>query len=263
MVVPSGRFAVTMCVTVGLPSVIVPVLSSSTVRTCDSRSSASPLRIRMPCSAAFPVPTRIAVGVASPSAQGQAMISTVTSAMVEKSTAGSGPKSNHATNAVMASAITIGTNTPATRSASRWIGALVDCASSTSWTIWPSAESLPTRVARNVTLPVVFSVAPITSSPIFLGTGIGSPVSIDSSTADAPSVTMPSTGIFSPDFTMTRSPGTTASTGSSVSLPSRTTCAAFALSPASRRIASDVRPLARASSSLPSRMSAMIAETAS
>ena len=125
----------TICVTVGRPSVIVPVLSSSTVRTLDRRSSASPLRIKMPSSAAFPVPTRIAVGVASPSAQGQAMIRTVMSATVEKTSAGSGPKSNHAMNAAMAMAITIGTNTPATWSAKRWIGAFVDCASSTSCTI--------------------------------------------------------------------------------------------------------------------------------
>ena len=112
--VPSGRFAVTMWVTAGRPSVMVPVLSSSTVRTRARRSSASPLRIKMPCSAAFPVPTRIAVGVASPRAHGQAMISTVTSATVENTIAGAGPKSNHATNAAIARAITIGTNTPAT-----------------------------------------------------------------------------------------------------------------------------------------------------
>ena len=183
--------------------------------------------------------------------------------MVENSTAGSGPTSNHTTNAAIAQAITIGTNTPATRSANRWTGALPDCASSTSRTIWPRAESLPTRTARNVTLPVVFTVAPITSSPIRFGTGNGSPVSIDSSTADAPSVTTPSTGIVSPGLTITRSPGTTASTASSVSLPSRCTCAVRARRPARRRIAADVRPLARASSRRPSRMSAMIADTAS
>ena len=34
----------------------------------------------MPCSAALPVPTMIAVGVARPSAQGQAMISTAIAA---------------------------------------------------------------------------------------------------------------------------------------------------------------------------------------
>ena len=218
--VPSGFLAVTMCVTAGRPSVIVPVLSSSTMRTFASRSSASPLRMRMPYSAAFPVPTRIAVGVASPNAQGQAMIKTLTNATVANTTArasGGGPKSNQPTKAAMASAMTIGTNTPATRSASFWIGALVACASSTSCTIWPSAVSLPTRVTRKVTLPVVLSVPPITSSPGFFATGIGSPVIIDSFTADAPSVTTPSTGIFSPGLMMTRSPTTTASTGISVS----------------------------------------------
>ena len=110
-------------------------------------------------------------------------------------------------------------------------------------------------------LPVVFRVAPMTSSPIFLATGIGSPVSIDSSTADAPSVTTPSTAIFSPGLTITRSPGTSVSTAISASLPPRTTWAVFARSPARRRIACDVRPLALASSSRPSRMRAMMAHT--
>ena len=72
-------------------------------------------------------------------------------------------------------------------------------------------------------LPVVFTVAPMTASPIFLETGIGSPVSIDSSTAEAPSVTTPSTAIFSPGLTITRSPGTRASTATSASRPSRAT----------------------------------------
>src|SRR2546428_121935 len=139
------------------------------------------------------------------------------------------------------------------------MGAFVACASSTSWTIWASAVSLPTRVARKVTLPDRLTVAPMTSSPIFFATGRGSPVSIDSSTAEAPSVTTPSTGIFSPGFTMTRSPGTTSSTGIATSLPSRTTCAALARSPARWRIAAEVRPRARASSSRPSRISAMMA----
>ena len=119
MGVPSGFFAVMMCVTAGLPSVTVPVLSSSTVRTRDSFSSVSALRMRMPCSAAFPVPTSSAVGVAKPRAQGQAMIRTVTSAIVAKRRAGSGPTSNHTTKAAIARAMTIGTNTPATRSAMR------------------------------------------------------------------------------------------------------------------------------------------------
>ena len=55
-------------------------------------------------------------------------------------------------------------------------------------------------------LPVVLIVPPITSSPIFVETGIGSPVTIDWSTAEEPSVTTPSTGIRSPGLMITTSP---------------------------------------------------------
>ena len=65
---------------VGLPSVNVPVLSITSVSTFSSRSSASALRIRMPAAAPRPTPTMIDIGVARPSAQGQAMISTETAA---------------------------------------------------------------------------------------------------------------------------------------------------------------------------------------
>ena len=71
-------------------------------------------------------------------------------------------------------------------------------------------------------------------------------------------MTTPSTGIFSPGRTMTTSPTCTSSTGTSTSLPSRSTRAVFAFSPRSLRMASEVWPFARASSSRPSRMSAMI-----
>ena len=49
-------------------------------------------------------------------------------------------------------------------------------------------------------------VPPITRSPAAFSTGIGSPVTIDSSTALAPSSTTPSTGTFSPGRTRSRSP---------------------------------------------------------
>ncbi len=71
-------------------------------------------------------------------------------------------------------------------------------------------------------------------------------------------MTTPSTGIFSPGRTMTTSPTCTSSTGTSASLPSRSTRAVFAFSPRNLRMASDVCPFARASSRRPSRMSAMI-----
>ncbi len=63
-------------VTTGLPSVIVPVLSNTTVWIFCVISNASPLLIKMPFSAPLPVPTIIAVGVAKPNAHGQAMTKT-------------------------------------------------------------------------------------------------------------------------------------------------------------------------------------------
>ena len=62
----------------GLPSVTVPVLSSTTVVTRPAISSAWASLIRMPNSAPRPLATRIAVGVASPNAQGHATTSTAT-----------------------------------------------------------------------------------------------------------------------------------------------------------------------------------------
>ena len=51
-------------------------------------------------------------------------------------------------------------------------------------------------------------VPPITRSPMVLVTGINSPVTIDSSSAERPSVTLPSTGTFSPGRMRRRSPTT-------------------------------------------------------
>ena len=62
----------------GLPSVSVPVLSTTSVSTFSSTSSASAFRISTPACAPRPVPTMIDIGVARPSAHGQAMISTAT-----------------------------------------------------------------------------------------------------------------------------------------------------------------------------------------
>ncbi len=67
-------------VTLGLPSVSVPVLSTTRVSTLAKRSSASAFLISTPAWAPRPVATMIDIGVASPSAQGQAMISTETAA---------------------------------------------------------------------------------------------------------------------------------------------------------------------------------------
>ena len=140
----------------------------------------------------------------------------------------------------------------------RWMGALDPWASSTSLMIWASTVSFPTLVASNLNVPVLFRVAPITWSPRRFSTGRLSPVSMDSSTAEAPSRTTPSTGTFSPGRTITRSPIWTSSVGMSVSSPFRMTRAVFAWSPIRRLIASLVRPLAIASSRRPKRIRVMI-----
>ncbi len=74
---PATRTATTL----GLPSVSVPVLSTTIVSTFSKRSSASAFLMSTPACAPRPTPTMIDIGVASPSAQGQAMISTETAAM--------------------------------------------------------------------------------------------------------------------------------------------------------------------------------------
>ena len=70
----------TIATTFGLPSVSVPVLSTTSVSTFSMRSSASAFLISTPSCAPRPTPTMIDIGVARPSAQGQAMISTLTAA---------------------------------------------------------------------------------------------------------------------------------------------------------------------------------------
>ena len=109
---------------------------------------------------------------------------------------GSGPQTYQATNAAIATTTTAGTNHADTTSASRWIGARVRWASPTIRTICASTVSLPTRSARITKLPVPLMVAPVTRRPASLTTGVGSPVSIDSSTVLRPSTTMPSAGIL-------------------------------------------------------------------
>ena len=81
----------TTAVTRGRPSVRVPVLSTTSVSTFSSRSSASAFLISTPDRAPRPTPTMIDIGVASPSAHGQAMISTETAAIMAKANRGSGP----------------------------------------------------------------------------------------------------------------------------------------------------------------------------
>ena len=63
----------------------------------------------MPCSAPLPVPTMIAVGVARPRAQGQAMISTATAVSSANVIAGDGPIASQTANEPSAMTSTAGT----------------------------------------------------------------------------------------------------------------------------------------------------------
>ena len=144
---PSSRGAGMMSVTSGAPRVIVPVLSSTMTSTSRRFSSASAPLKRMPSSAPLPVPTMMATGVASPSAQGQLMTTTETAAVKglvgvpgrrEPCDEGDGTRSRGQA----------GTKTAATLSAMRAMGALVALASSTSRMMRARLVSAPTRVAR-------------------------------------------------------------------------------------------------------------------
>ena len=127
-----------------------------------NRSSASASLISTPAAAPRPTPTMIDIGVARPSAQGQAMISTETAATRAWAARGSGPTAIQTTKATAATAITAGMNQPETRSARRWIGARLRWASATMRTIWESRVSAPTFSARMTNEPVLFS-APATT----------------------------------------------------------------------------------------------------
>ncbi len=204
-------------VTAGSPRVNVPVLSSTTVSILPASSNASASRMIIPFSAALPVPTIIAVGVARPSAHGQATTSTATAFIRANSKAGSGPQKNQSKNEIIEMAKTTGTKYPVTVSAYFWIGALDDCASSTNFMTVARKVSEPTLVARNLKAPVLLMVAPTTASPTFLSTGMDSPVTMDSSRAEYPSMIIPSTGTFSPGLTSRISPTLTSSIGTSIS----------------------------------------------
>ncbi len=234
------------------PRVSVPVLSKRTVSIDRERSNTSASLNSTPSSAPRPDPTMIAVGVARPRAHGQAMINTAVALRMASTT--SAPEASQATSVTAATAITNGTNTPATRSASFCTGARDACASSTSRTTWARAVSAPTASATTTTRPCWLMVAPYTLSPAALSTGIDSPVSMDSSKADAPSTMAPSVGTLAPGRMTMRSPGTTSSTGTRCSRPSRRTTASVAPSSSSEVMASVALRLALASKKRPRRM---------
>ncbi|SIC57010.1 Uncharacterised protein [Mycobacteroides abscessus subsp. abscessus] len=137
------------------PVVTVPVLSSTTVSMSLTFSSTSGPLISTPSCAPRPVPTRMAVGVANPSAHGQAMINTATAAV--NAEASGLPRAAQATNVNAEIPSTTGTNTDDTRSASRCTCALPVCASDTNRAIRASCVSAPTLLARTTIRPWVFT----------------------------------------------------------------------------------------------------------
>ena len=166
----------------------------------------------MPLSAPLPAPTSNAAGVAIPRAHGQAMITTETKASKDEARP-IPPRKYHVRADPVAIRMTNGTKKAEIRSASRCNGAFPICASSTSFAICERTVSCPTFVARIFSSPVSLIVAPITSLPAVLSRGRLSPVIMDSSAAELPSTTTPSTGIRSPGRTTRTSSTWTCSTG--------------------------------------------------
>src|SRR4030042_722719 len=110
-----------MSVTDGSPLVSVPVLSKHRVVVLRALSTYSPLRSSRPSSAPLPTPASIAVGVAMPKAQGQAIKST---ASKTKKAAEKPLVMYQKLNETAATVKIIGTNLATIRSANFWTGAL-------------------------------------------------------------------------------------------------------------------------------------------
>lgn len=124
--------------------------------------------------------------------------------------------------------------------------------------MFASVVFFPTCVAFIFRSPCLFIVAPMTASPCFFATGTLSPVIADSSTADIPWTTMPSTGIRCPGFIISMSPVLTSSMGICFSIPSRRIVAVCGCRLMSCLSASDAFPLTTASSHLPRSMNVMM-----
>ena len=144
-------------------------------------------------------------------------------------------------------AIITGTNTPTTRSTVAWIGNFSACAFSTMRTIRAKTVSVPVARTSIQNVPSALIVPPMTSSPISLATGTGSPVNIDSSTSELPSMTTPSTATRSPGRMRKTSPTPMVEMGTVRSSPSTIWFAVSGRNFINASIAAPVLPLARAS----------------
>ena len=197
-----------------------------------------------------PVPTMIATGVASPSAQGQEI--TRTAIPHDIAVSKPPPVKSHTTKVKTATPITAGTKIPAILSASFAMGALEAEASSTRRMIWERVVSSPTLVARQTSRPALFMVADTTGSPGLFSTGMLSPVIAASLMLEVPSSITPSTGIRLPGFTTNKSFFISCSVGISFSVPSAMRrIAVLGDRSISFSMASPVFPLERVSRYLP------------
>ena len=249
--------------TVGWPSVNVPVLSSTTTFTFRICSRATASFIKICWLAALPIPTIRAVGVASPKAHGQAITNTETADSMAYEKYSVPPITIQSTKVSTAMPSTTGTKIPVTRSTIRCTGALLPCASCTMRMMRARTVSLPTCDALMMNEPRWLMVPASTLSPFFLSTGIGSPLIMLSSTKESPSARTPSTGICSPGRTTTRSSTCNWSIKISSSIPLRNTRATFGCNPMSFLIAAVVLPFARSSINLPVSTKAIITTEAS
>ena len=224
-------------------------------------SSAAASRNSRPRRAARPVATRMAVGVASPSAHGQAMTST---AMACTSPSPASPNHAQAAAVAMARPTTTGTKTPEMRSANRWIGGLAACAARTRRTMPASTVSRPVAVARASSSAPTLSVPAKTASPCLRATGSDSPVSMDSSRwaaemcSSLSTNSTPSTGTDSPVGTRNVSPGSSVAASTSCQTPSRSAQARCGARSSSARRSRLARSRACSSRRLPTRTRAMI-----
>ncbi len=200
-------------------------------------SICSPSRKSTPSSAARPDATIIAVGVARPSAQGQTITSIEQRQYIALLMLPGSRQKYHSAKTPSEIIATAGINIPAILSARRSIGDFEHCARSTTSIICSSTESLPIPLTDINTLPERFSVPEYSMSPIVFSTGTLSPVSMDSSTVQLPSITLPSTLIRSPGRTRIMSCCVISEISVSFSSAPRTTSAVFGRSRTRRRIA--------------------------
>ena len=195
----------TICSISGSPLVTVPVLSSRTVVAAPRRSRTPAPLTMIPARAARDSPATNAIGAARISGQGVA--TTITASHLLGS-----PVAAHARPPTTSEK---GRKTAAYRSASLVNFARSLSAVRTSRTIAAYALSAADRVTRASNAFPAFMVPDRTSPPTGIVTGSASPVSADSSTTACVFATTPSAGTISPARTTTRSPGESASTGTS------------------------------------------------